>query len=1283
MITKRNPVSTVKPIWTDAQEVSDEDLNSEQNYNDVIQSSNIVNHIGNGILPQNLNQNSLFESSKVSGLLDGKPLYSQSQPSDNVYGNQLQIELSSSLASGNRSIKVAIIGLDFNNSLQYETFVFKSNEIQVSKKHFTQILLVLTNDLLGQPSVSLNLGGILSIKEAQSFYLSRDVLSVSQDIEPNLFFRDFFLDGFISLQAMLQTALPFYDIDNLNIFTGEKNRYTLSKNDVITQIGQKFLSTSDNIQKITLLMSLENSDNPSDEVWNGDLVVSVYELQSSLACSTDLSPNLDIEFSPSSNALSQISVNYTSLLNQGYKLNSVPQPIDFVFSNTSIANKNGVSKNSYYAICIKRQGSANKSDIIFSAGSNRSKNSRITTFTGSIWVDLPEEDLWFQVWSDAAKITDGQAYENGHGVILPKIIIDPETQSNIDYSLGGINFAGGNVYNAILTSTQNETEFVADQRTGDPLASRKENVPLINLINDIELTSIKNISDPLVIGSIVDKNIKYIDSSNSTISANLYSGTLVGNNLIIKIVDDSTDIVRFDSATNALVPAILNGNLLGSKLNINNKIYRICDATINTMIVGDINGDGVVDAKDLELFNYYNGYDLNKSLPLNSSITTDGTTTSFENGYIVSTNAFKSESSLSFQIVNSQTGAVLGSANDGYLLPNAMNASLSSFGSSTFNFSSISNLTNYKLVIISSLEENKGAFTVVSNNNNVLTLNKILLNSQNIFEMLRADVDGDFNLSSNDGYLIQNYINKNNVFSSSPYPGPTTNAYTKIGTKFNAILIKLEKFLDRHDDYSSTPNTRSLNIHPIQDILFDDLDLQNRDYYNDPLSFSIEKQLVWYEDFVISNSNLRFVSATFENSNQVFHNCEIVGVETFSYKDIDSVASIKNDYYFPNNLILNNNSQLILENGDYFKIDFEVGTIIMEVPDSVYGTEQSINLLDSFVADYTGDGITRLGFPAMKFADCSSVGLDALDLNQVRFSVSVQSFSPNLNGITSETYEGVVVDGKIGVSVDYSTGLLSLNFSNLFEDSVLKTLNTKIQIQVFLKKAGFNNSALFVESEKIQNMLSLVSNYSGSGINNLVNFDGNFIAGGDLSGTSSNQSVVRIQGRPVSSSAPSLNQVLQWNGSAWIPATVASGGGGGSSTIVQDGANYSNTLNIAGFTNTGNTSSNTYVVGATFEFDKSSFKGAGPGIRVINLKIIAETTGPQMSIQLLNVTTSTVVTGSTLTTSSVSPALLTSGDLTAALSAGSAIYQVQIKMDTGSSPDRVTLDYAGMKIVWS
>ncbi len=48
-------------------------------------------------------------------------------------------------------------------------------------------------------------------------------------------------------------------------------------------------------------------------------------------------------------------------------------------------------------------------------------------------------------------------------------------------------------------------------------------------------------------------------------------------------------------------------------------------------------------------------------------------------------------------------------------------------------------------------------------------------------------------------------------------------------------------------------------------------------------------------------------------------------------------------------------------------------------------------------------------------------------------------------------------------------------------------------------------------------------------------------AGGDLSGSLTNPTVVGLRGKPISSTTPSTGQVLTWTGSSWAPQTISGG----------------------------------------------------------------------------------------------------------------------------------------------
>lgn len=580
-MTVRKPVSYLENRWYDGQRVDQVDMNIEQNRNVNYDSAIIQNHFGSGVVPLSPVQKVLFDTENLypdqvaliaSNDFDGTGLRPLNQPTDNLLGNQLEIELLDSnpetypwhwqsTAMGRLGTKVLIIGLDFQGNLQYDRFYFYKKEKQVTKKHYTKILTVFFNDFFGNNNCSRKLGGRVIIRETESFQLSRDPIMISQDVQPNLFFRDFKVSNTsvganpsATLFQTIQTAIGSeYNVDSLFINTTVKRDFELISGDVTTRIGEKFLAKNNNIQKITILLGTRKNTEALIEKqfdWSGELLVSVFELQSTVSCSVDLVPELAIEFEPNPIPLTQFSLDQADLKRRGYVLSDVLQPVDLIFNNTLLANTNDpvIVPGKHYIFTIGRAGNTSTGTIFTGIGNSQTTDDRFSIFT-SAWTDVPEEDIWYQIWSDTAKVADGFAYDNGNGMQISKTNTN-QLGAVVDFALDQQAFSdvGQNTLNtAIVEAVTVQSVQEQDERTGNPVYARQKFETSFNFVTTSNLETIRETSEPVVIGCARDTNPK---TNEDILGIQLYPGLVKEN--IFNILAPSSDLISQQLVGSAL-----------------------------------------------------------------------------------------------------------------------------------------------------------------------------------------------------------------------------------------------------------------------------------------------------------------------------------------------------------------------------------------------------------------------------------------------------------------------------------------------------------------------------------------------------------------------------------------------------------------------------------------------------------------------------------------------------------------------------------------------------------
>lgn len=997
----RLPVNTPAVNWRDGQKVLQEDLVDDQSHFSQADAAIVNNHLGSGLLLENPTINKIFDSDELTSTqaqyvatndFDGRGITPHAQPTDSILGNQFVLTLTDADVALRRSVKICIIGTDFQNALQYEVFYFYANEIQVGKKHFKTVITLLFNDFLGNKNGSRSLGGRLIIEEASPMHLSRDEITASQNFEPNLFFRDFkVVDQTIGpnpsmlLYNTLVAALGTsgYTVDALNINVGYVDKKSLVPNDISTRYGQKFLAKVNNIQKIRILLGIERDTitSPGDATkwfdWSGDLIISVHAIQTSVACPTDTLPDNAIDYQPNPSPIVQVILTQAALRNDGIVLTDIAQPVDVMFTNTRIGSytNTGITAGNYYVVTVQRAGDTTLGNLFTLTGRDYVSNSVFTEFNGTTWVDDPTLDLWFEVYSDSLKVSDGQGYDAGAGISIDKTIIDSDSGATIDHSEDGIAFinSGNKVTNIAIVQGVNElTDQIQDSRTGNPVFPRKQNAAEISTITVSQLSTIEQSSDPIVLGCATDISNK---TTLSITGSQNYIGMANGNTFCIV---DPTEI-----------NTLLLYNLVGSKFNPNTgnpnaAQYLIYKAVLCTDGYADLLRDGYVGSDDIDKITTMLGED----------ITTAATQQKIVDGY--------------FTILQFLQADING---DGVI-------SVADLALATALF-------------------NHDTSVVLPYGN---SFRRLCLYVENLYGR------NDGYHSSFDGYarMWDTVIPRQAQYGIDP-------------------LLPLGSYINTYYGYpvpvSVGVNEPALNLVPFA-----------------PVPYMISLKPTWMKEFVKVKYDARLLPCAFTSMTSTTVNECVDPVR--SYCNIIDYAPVcsggRSDFYLPDNLIIDK-GQILNRDGSNYKVDMEVATITLNLPDlPIY--DKSLDIFHLFVCEeaISHNGFTSAGYPGMKFADCSFVQANALALEQVRFSVALESMSISTDGYDISIFDGygIICDPLIGTYIDNTTGVLTIRATNVNSDPMI-TMNCRILVTVYLKKSGFVNKHTEVLENELTFLLGL------------------------------------------------------------------------------------------------------------------------------------------------------------------------------------------------------------------
>ena len=604
----------------DGQNVTEGDMDTEQSAWTGTTANAVDLSSGSGVEQEFAVQRVLFDTSDVPASIqtlidtenfDGEPIYPEDsfgndvilQPSDVSQGNQLDITIAGADLLGSASLKVYIFGTTFGGEFKEEVFTYKQNSSQITRNYYTSIVSIMTQDFLGNQNnlvdgvKSRDVGGQLTILEALPMRLARDTVMAAQSREPNQNYVNFKpATLFKTLDVLLDeiAASDGLNKDDLGIEVTATTTRTMPPNQTGVIIGQKFLATTDNIQKVSLLLSVEEQllvPAGQEFDWTGDVVVGIRRLQTVTTCPTDTVPVTPIEFDAEPATIAEVSFDQAGLAAVGISLNETPQIVDFIFTQSLLSDSNldpSIIPSDYYMVTVRRAGNVKTGTIVLQESSDQDSDGRLSVFSQNVWTDVPTRDMWYEVHTDSLRIVDGTAYVQGRQLTSPKVKQDVVTGLEEPFIEGSHSFINTSQDTDNFLIVQFAEEFSTPKphpATGNLIFTRVVDSPSIAVVSESTLDTLLGAgTKPVILGAARDTN----PTDNPQISGQQEYPGLVRTDTFT-LINPNSDIIINNLVGSILVPNIGNPN----------NQYRIIKQEVFSDAYGDINNDGVIDINDV------------------------------------------------------------------------------------------------------------------------------------------------------------------------------------------------------------------------------------------------------------------------------------------------------------------------------------------------------------------------------------------------------------------------------------------------------------------------------------------------------------------------------------------------------------------------------------------------------------------------------------------------------------------------------------------------------------